>query len=236
MYAYSVRFFASAPRRLFLLGVIVIALGVNTLSADVLTPFTTTSCSENGIAGPCPFGFPPPPTGVGVFDTIVALGTPGIDVLVGASAGTDSMAGLNQASAAISTDFFATTAGPVRPGSMTYALTSDGNAGAGGGFAADASIPGIGFCSGMGCHKTGTIPFTLGVPFEIKINASGSGDFFHDFVDTGGLGHAEVVINLFDSAGNPVTILAPVTTPEPAHSGLAVAALFGSVILLRKRR
>jgi len=234
MYAYSARFFPSAPRMLFSLCVIVIALGVDTLLADALTPFTTTSCMQNGTAVPCPFGFPPPPTGNGVGYDILALGTPGIDVIMAANAETDSESGLNSASASISMDFFATTAGPVRAGSMTYGLHTDGDAGAGGTFGSFASISGVDSCSGMICNKSATIPFTLGVPFEIMMSASGSGAVGgFGGPDTGGGGSSEVIINLFDTSGAPVTILAPI--PEPTHLGLAAAALFGAGILLRRR-
>lgn len=225
---------ARVCRSLFL-GVAVIALGTSMLSADVLTPFTTTNCSQNGAAVSCPFGFPPPNTGVGVWDIIHTLGTPGIDVEFGASAMTDSASGLNSVAASISIDFFATTAGPVRAGSMSFGLHTDGDNGDGGGFFSYASISGVGSCSGMLCNSSGTIPFTLGVPFEIMMSASGSGDA-NLGLDTGGFGSGEVVINLFDASGNPVAILAPVAIPEPEYMGVAAAALLGLKALLRKWR
>ena len=89
--------------RLFPVACVAVIGSVGTLSADVLTP--SFSCTLNGAAAPCTVVFPPPLTGAGVFWTDTGLGTPSIDVLVGAAAATDSGSGLTSASASITIGF-----------------------------------------------------------------------------------------------------------------------------------
>jgi hypothetical protein len=119
---------------------------------------------------------------------------------------------------------------------MTYEVFTYAATGGPYGFAAaDVSIAGVISCPPQ-C--SGTIPFTLGVPFEVALSASAAAavsGYFPYFFDSAGAAQYGLVIDLFDSAGNPVDILGPVTIPEPAHLGLAVAALFGAGTLLRRR-
>jgi len=231
-----VRGLPSPLRTLFIFCIAVVALATTLLSANEVT--FTSSCSENGSGVPCgTFQLPVEGGfGAGVAAGFSGFGTPSISATVGASAFTYAASGVYEAVASISTDFFATTAGPVRPGSMTYEVfTYAATGGPEGVAAADAHMAGVFSCPPQ-C--SGTIPFTLGVPFEVALSAFASGDasgFYPLFYDSAGAAQYGLTINLFDSAGNPVDILSPVTTPEPAHLGLAVAALFGAGILVRTR-
>jgi hypothetical protein len=199
---------------------------VGTLSADVLTPFVQTTCTLNGAAEPCQVGLPV--TGAGAFWTVTGLGTPSIDVLVDAGVGTDSNSGLNSATASITLDFFESTAGS-GPGFVDFEVQV-------GGETADATIGGLGSCFAPGpCNFTKShVPITLGVPFEIKLDALADAAFMFDG-EAGGSSLAEITLNAVDASGAPVSILAPTSVPEPSGLGLLAAALLGAGVLLRRR-
>lgn len=85
----------------------------------------------------------------------------------------------------------------------------------------------------MTCRHAGTAPFTLGVPFEISMSVGGAGGS-EMFGDGGGFGEGEVILNLFDASGNPVTVLAPVTVPEPGQLGFAGPLMLGAAMITRR--
>ncbi len=213
-----------------------VGLTGETLSGGTLDAFTTSNCTVNGVSVPCGPGAMGPP-GASVFVNPIDLGTPGIDVIAVANALVDSTSGITSANASVRVDFFATTAGPVRQGSISYGVGGDGDGSGGGGGGGSASIAGVVSCSGSSgsgpcvIQHTG-VPFLLGVPFEVIVTANasappGSPDL------AGGSGNGEVRVSLFDMSGNPVTIIAPV--PEPRHLGITALALMGAAVLFRKR-
>ncbi len=109
------------------------------LYADALTTLTQKICAVNGSSVPCPTGNPL--AGPFANETTVALGTPGLDIQLNAGATSDSLSGIISASASATLDFWATTAGPVRPGVAEFSLHTDGDAGSGG-FSAVVSVGG----------------------------------------------------------------------------------------------
>ncbi len=209
--------------------------GVKTLSGGALDAFTRSNCTVNGVPVPCGTGAG---LGASVFVNAIDLGTTGIDVAAGADALVDSASSITSANASVTVDFFATTAGPVRQGFISYSVTGDGDGSPGyGGGDGSASIVGVASCQGSSgppgvclIQHTG-VPFLLGVPFEIIATANAFGG--NSPVLGGGTGYGEVRVSLFDMSGNPVKIIAPV--PEPSHLGITALALMGAAVLFRKR-
>ncbi len=161
----------------------------------------------------------------------------GISLSLEAWASTDPQNGIFSTSAFNSWALKATTPGPVRPGVVYYSVATDGDSGAGAFFNAVASISGLARCFGMSCFQKGQggVHITLGVPFEVTLDASAGADStYGDYTGAGAV--ADLAITFFDSSGAHVPIVpAPeVTIPEPSQLGYMGVVLLVPAILKKR--
>lgn len=168
------------------------------------------------------------------------LGTDFLSIVVNASAGSGPDFGTS-GTASIALNFLATTAGPARTGFVEYLIFADGDGSFGASYSSKVSVSGIGDCSApFTCVDSGTIPFQLGIPFEIKMSAAAGGTF-DPFVGfpTGGSSNSTIELRFYelDSNGSriPVNILGPIITPEPNSTAAMLVSALG-LIWLRRRR
>jgi hypothetical protein len=161
--------------------------------------------------------------------TMTGLNT-SIGLHIEADAGVEAI-GNGSAVASVFLDFFVSTRGPVREGFANYlVLTDTEHGGPLTSFNYLAGISGLGSCEIVFCENQAMmVPFELGIPFEIIVNASlsvGPGPFDENGGIAGGFITSGLNLQLFDASGAPVEIFA---VPEPSAwilAAIGFAALF----------
>jgi hypothetical protein len=154
---------------------------------------------------------------------VSGLGSTELDVLAEVEAATVPLGPAVYASTEVDITIDTYTDGPVRPGTLLFTWTAFSGGGTGGGGSGHGDIAGGLFtwgCGGeFGCHGANqTLPFTLGVPFEIVLSANAESG---EYPLGGGYGESSLTLSLLDN-GVPVTI-SPV--PEPRFLGLGVVLM-----------
>lgn len=211
-----------------------ILIGAQALISASLTPVS--SCTIDGAAAACMPGDPNRAQTTFIYND--GLGTDFLSIVVAASAGSGADPDTS-GTASITLNFLATTEGPVRPGFVEYLIVADGDgSSAGASYGSKVSVSGIGNCSApFTCVDSGTIPFQLGIPFEIRMSAAAGGTFAG--FQSGAASDSTIELRFYelDSSGSqiPVNILGPIITPEPNSTAAMLVSALG-LIWLRRRR
>jgi hypothetical protein len=85
-------------------------------------------------------------------------------------------------------------------------------------------------CNPEDCEYTATVPFDLGVPFQVSVSANSQ--LVASELEGGHDGGATVLFGLFDVNGAPVP---SIPTPEPATASLLALSAVAGVVLYRRR-
>ena len=129
------------------------------------------------------------------------------------------------------------TEGAIRPGIFTYTTHCDGGAGQG---AASILLNGTLLGQGYACTTTQTIPFVVGIPFELEIVASAAGQCAVSPCDNGGGGVGGITFTVAEAVRDTVYpynyfyVDVPVLVPEPSASTL-LAIGTATLLLLRPK-
>jgi len=221
------------------LSLVILGLAATSLHGSPVTAVVSTVCTLNGASVNCPSNDGIARAGATTSFSVLGLGTDtGLIVNADASAEAGMLGQVQESASAlavITLDFFAATEGPVRSGLATFSLIADGDHGPNGGASSQSFVAGLGTCTYPVCSTHGTlVPFQLGVPFEVRIFASGSGGPGIHPLD-GGDGFGSISLRLFELSGAPVTIVGPV--PEPASMFLVGSVFAISLVYsLLKRK
>jgi hypothetical protein len=216
---------------------IIAALSGQTILGASLT--AVTSCTVDGLPVACSPGNPN--SASALFFASPDIGGPDLGLTVAASAAAG-LLGNTTGFVSIDLTFYAKGAGPVRPGLAKISVGTDGDGTLGGatGGSAHASVADLISCTLAGpCFEFGDFPLMLGVPFQIKLQASA---FAEDFGEAVGFStSSSIQLSLFEFAQDgslrSVNILGPVVVPEPNQFGPALlAALAGIVWRVQARR
>jgi hypothetical protein len=212
---------------------VLVALAGVSLAIPIIPAANITACTIQGVSVPCPTNANTSSTNATTIFSATGLDTDaGIEISAFANAFDTGLPDISHSSFAFITfDVFAYTAGPIRPGLATFLVSTDRDNGPDGFASATSSISGLStICSlspsiGLGCHEVGTlVPFTLGIPFELRVSASGGSSLENHSVEGGGDGGSLLQLQLFELSGAPVTITA---LPEPGVWVLTGTGLVG---------
>ena len=220
----------SQPYSLKLLGSCLLALlSCPILHAATLSP--ATSCTLDGIPAACSSNSSDLVSTPFLFS---GFGTNTIQLSLRAEARSGDSGTPSTATAEAELIFDAYTSGPVRPGFASFEVVTFGNKTADGEGKSAASVQGLVSCDtppGCGQNQV-SVPFTLGVPFQIRMFAHADAKF-NPLNPGAGLGTSFIKLTLSDPQGlDPIIQV----VPEPSQFGSVLGVTLVGIFALRARR
>ena len=199
----------------------------------------TLTCQINSVPVPCPTTKGIANVSASTTVSISGFNTSKVVVSVEADAGAqDPSPDLFSAAATIFLDLPSFTAGPIRSGLASYFLTAQGDNTNGFTNSSGVQLGILDTCQqslrGPTCFRPGIlVPFTLGVPFNLGLQAQAAGSFrFSGSANS--MGTSNLSLQLFEANGTtPVNIQ---LVPEPSQFGPMAAVMAGALFVGWRRQ